>query len=220
MFKGPGVRGVIMHARQDPQGAPPDLNATLVAWASAVWTNARDVQTGLFRPEWLPGQVDPAPGDIGSTIAAAMALNLIADFVCPLPAGPQAALRLEAEEAVVSHALLENAHGPFSGWGYVAGFGFVTQRLTFLVPVQPGGASFSAVRIRYSSLTPEPRHVVLNGVALTSKPVVFNATGSWDVWQTATLPLPSIPPPWTLALQPPTDGSYVNIDYIELAYNE
>jgi predicted alpha-1,6-mannanase (GH76 family) len=176
-FKGIGYRYLAALFRADPSHS--EYRPVLEGSAAALWTLARDTGTGLFSVDWAGPP--PAAAITGQQSSAVMALNLFAALCGAYPG--DASVGYEAEDALIDHVALEATHAGFSGWGYVAAWAADKQSVEFTVQVPT--ASNYRVHFDYAAADGDAtRTLLVNGVAV-SPPVLFPATGSWDVWADA-----------------------------------
>jgi rhamnogalacturonyl hydrolase YesR len=124
-------------------------------------------------------------------LVAAMAVMLAPSAVPASQAAATAGLvtaagiRYEAESATIFHGTVDSDHTGFTGTGFVNYANEVGSYVEFTVSVPAATTVTLTFRYANGTTTSRPADVAVNGVALTS--LAFAGTGSWDVWQTATV---------------------------------
>jgi len=173
-FKGIGYRYLAALFRLDPSHS--EYRPVIEGSAAALWTLARNPNTGLFSIDWAG---PPLPTAItGQQSSAVMALNLFAALCGAYPG--DASVGYEAEDALIDHVALEATHLGFSGWAYVAAWSGDRQAVEFTVQV-PAAGNYR-MHFDYAAADGDAtRAVLVNGVALSPR-LLFPSTGSWDVW--------------------------------------
>jgi predicted alpha-1,6-mannanase (GH76 family) len=157
-----------------------DYREFLARSADALWTNARDPQTGFISCNWTDAFYAPTAGR-ASLVSAANALSAAARSLGK--AAPRPAFQYEAEEAKLSGIGLEGSHKGFSGWGYAAGWGQDGESLDFLVDV-PAAGEYTA-EFRYASTDAASRRFVVDGKDVTAN-LAFPVTGAYETYATVT----------------------------------
>lgn len=123
--------------------------------------------------------------------------------------------RYEAENATVSQGVVESNHVGFSGTGFVNGDNVAGSFTEWSVN---GNAGAATLRIRYANgtTTTRPATIAVNGVTVASNHV-FNGTGAWSTWATATLPITLNAGANQVRVTANSAGGNPNLDFIEVA---
>ncbi len=180
-FKGPAYRYLSRLYAQDPSRTSYYL--VLKASADAVWNLARETNSTVFAVSWAgPPQtvVDQAQEN-----AACMALNRFAQLAGSYPGSGIPFNQYEAENATLNHVQLEATYGPFTGWGYVAGWNADGSSVEFAINCAVAGSH--TLVFRYAAGAGDARRVItVNGNVLSSAQQ-FAGTGSWSIYSTVSL---------------------------------
>jgi predicted alpha-1,6-mannanase (GH76 family) len=182
MFKGVGARYLGALYRADPSHT--EYRDFLTRSANAAWTLARDPASGDISCDWQ-GPYDAATGNEHSLGSAAVGLAAAAKALGPAVQRP--AGEYEAEEGDLHNIGLEATHGGFSGWGYVAGWGFDGQSLDVVVDV--GAAGDYDVEMRYATGDDAARVISVGGQQVAAS-FAFPSTGGYDSYSSVSITLP------------------------------
>lgn len=211
-FKGIGYRYLMALLAADPGNDR--VQAILDASARSIWDVARDPARDLFGTDWIAAP--QASIRIDAQSSAAMALNLHAELAGPPPDGPPLEV-FEAEEAVLHGVELENTHGAFTGFGYVAGWNADGQWIDFHPSVDL--AERRRLRFRYAAGAGDAyRLIYLNGRNVIDRQR-FVSTGSWDDYRTVEIEVPlvagdnAVSVIYNGGLQ---SAGHLNLDHLEL----
>ena len=177
-FKGPAYRDLMRLYRKNTSKTA--YYNVLRASADAIWNLARDTNSTVFSVNWA-GPVQNNV-DQGQDNAACAALNLFAQQYGAYPGSGLPANQYEAENATIHNVLLEGIYGPFTGWGYVAGWIGDNQWVDFNVNFPtPGGRTLT---FRYASGAGNAsRLIAINGTNAFPNQS-FLDTGSWSSYNT------------------------------------
>ena len=183
-FKGVGDR-YLMRLYQTDTSKSQYLNI-LKSSADAVWNLARNGPLTLFAVNWA-GPPEPAVQVLQET-SAITALSryaqLAGSYTCTESCSPTG--QYEAENATIQHVGLESSHSGFSGWGYVAGWNGGGQ-VDFKIGVPNTGRG--SLAFHYSAGAGDASRVISVNRRDASANLRFGSTGSWDKWNTVTLPV-------------------------------
>jgi hypothetical protein len=214
-FKGIGYRYLDALASVDP--TVPSLLPLLADSSEAVWTLARDAQSGLFGVDWTTAPPSGGPFLIEAQSASATALNLAAARAGAYPVMAAATQVLEAEESVLHGLGIEAGHAGFTGFGYVAGWNADGQWVDFHPRV--GADGMVNARLRYAAAAGDAvRLMYVNGQNVVDAQS-FPATTAWEDYHDVSLSLPLVAGENTVSvIYNGGMGSkgFLNLDHLEL----
>lgn len=121
----------------------------------------------------------------------------------------------DAANAVYNNTVVETNHEGFSGKGFANLDNAKGSSLTFAVVVPEGGVKSIKVKVSNGSTNNRPMSVVVDGKTVIESEK-FETTGSWDVWETWTLPVTLDAGVHTLSFVSTTEDGGPNIDNVEL----
>ncbi|WP_420593558.1 glycoside hydrolase family 76 protein [Deinococcus sp.] len=215
IFKGPFVQGLARLYNADRRNKPQYADF-LNRNADSLWNASRTPQNGLglrwVGPVGSPNQASQAAGQL--LIGGLALLNAGGETA---NISPLSGSVYEAEAAARSGVGTESLYSGYSGSGYVAGWIAGGQNVTFTVP---SASSRSAlVTFRYAGGAGDAlRTVTVNGVTQAAA-LLFTGTGSWNTWNTVSLPLPLNAGSNTVSLNFDSgkgSSNYLNLDHLEV----
>jgi hypothetical protein len=123
-----------------------------------------------------------------------------------------AAQEYQAENALISQGTIDSDHAGFTGTGFVNLDNVVGSYIQFTVS---GPATSCAIRFANGTTTNRPMAASVDGGA--SSNVDFTSTGTWDTWNTATVPVSLGSGSHTIRLTSSTSNGGPNLDKITLS---
>jgi exo-1,4-beta-D-glucosaminidase len=94
----------------------------------------------------------------------------------------------QAEDATITSGVAESNHTGFTGTGFVNYDNAVGSAVEFSVPAATAGPANVVLRFANGTTTNRPMDITVNGTKVASA-VAFGGTGTWDTWQTVTIPV-------------------------------
>ncbi|WP_460440853.1 glycosyl hydrolase 2 galactose-binding domain-containing protein [Amycolatopsis stemonae] len=102
--------------------------------------------------------------------------------------GPADPVDYQAEDATLSNATVASNHAGFTGTGFVDYTNATGSAVEFTVDAAAAGAANVVLRFANGTTVNRPMDITVNGTKVASA-VAFGGTGSWDTWQTVTVPV-------------------------------
>jgi exo-1,4-beta-D-glucosaminidase len=131
-------------------------------------------------------------------------------------AAPPPPSRFEAEDAMISQAVVESNHLNFSGTGFVNCDNVVGSFVQWGVNSAGGGTVTLRIRYANGTTTNRPADIIVNGTTVVAGQA-FNSTTNWDTWATVTLTVTLVSGVNTIRVVGTTANGPANLDYIEIA---
>ena len=123
--------------------------------------------------------------------------------------------RFEAESATLSQAAVATNHSGFSGTGFVDYTNVAGGFVQWSVNAAAAGGATLTIRFANGSTAARPMDISVNGGAATS--VSFPVTGSWDTWQTVTVPATLVAGSNTVRATATGAAGGPNVDWLEIS---
>ncbi|MFF3244869.1 glycoside hydrolase family 88 protein [Streptomyces sp. NPDC002870] len=116
-------------------------------------------------------------------LAAALAGSTLPAVPAAAEPAASAAVRYEAEDAVVHQGVVESNHTGFTGSGFVNYANTAGSHVEFTVESDRAGSTALGLRFANGTSADRPLDITVNG-QLVAAGVAFGSTGSWTGWQT------------------------------------
>jgi predicted alpha-1,6-mannanase (GH76 family) len=180
-FKGPAYRYLTQLYAKDTNRTA--YLSVLRASDNALWNLARNSTSTVFSVDWAgPVQTNVDEAQVN---AACIALNRYAQQSGPYPGSGLPANQYEAENATLHNLGIEALYGPFTGWGYIAGWNANGQSIDFTVNCPR--ADRYTLAFRYAAGAGDAtRLITINGVNVLPNQS-FASTGAWGAYSTNAL---------------------------------
>ena len=137
---------------------------------------------------------------------------LAALLMAGVTTGPAAAAAAvyEAEQAAITHGVVESNHAGFTGTGFVNSDNAVGASVEFTVTPATAGAMSLVLRYANGTTTSRPATVTVNGTVRATPQ--FPGTGSWTTWRTETVSAPLAAGANTVLVTATTANGLGNLD--------
>jgi unsaturated rhamnogalacturonyl hydrolase len=116
-------------------------------------------------------------------LAAALAGSTLSAVPAAAEPAASAAVRYEAEDAVVHQGVVESNHTGFTGSGFVNYANTAGSHVEFTVESDRAGTTALGLRFANGTSADRPLDITVNG-QLVAGGLAFGSTGSWTGWQT------------------------------------
>lgn len=116
-------------------------------------------------------------------LAAALAGSTLPAVPAAAEPAASAAVRYEAEDAVVHQGVVESNHTGFTGSGFVNYANTAGSHVEFTVESDRAGSTALGLRFANGTSADRPLDITVNG-QLVAAGVAFGSTGGWTGWQT------------------------------------
>jgi glucose/arabinose dehydrogenase len=137
---------------------------------------------------------------------------LAALLLAGVTTGPAAAAAAvyEAEQATITHGVVESNHAGFTGTGFVNSDNAVGASVEFTVTPATAGTMSLVLRYANGTTTSRPATVTVNGTVRATPQ--FPGTGSWTTWRTETVSAPLAAGANTVLVTATTANGLGNLD--------